>query len=93
MKLSEYLSKHGSKTELAKAIGAQSQLVWQWSTGVRAVPIGRCTAIEVATNGVVTRKDLRPADWHDIWPELALQPMDIVAAATETVAEQGAAHV
>jgi len=24
-----------------------------------------------ATNGQVTRRDLRPADWHLIWPELA----------------------
>jgi len=23
-----------------------------------------------ATNGQVTRRDLRPADWHLIWPEL-----------------------
>ncbi len=30
----------------------------------------RCTKIERATNGQVTRKDLRPDDWHLIWPEL-----------------------
>lgn len=29
-----------------------------------------CTAIEQITNGQVTRKDLRPDDWHLIWPEL-----------------------
>jgi DNA-binding transcriptional regulator YdaS (Cro superfamily) len=27
-------------------------------------------AIEQVTNGAVTRKDLRPDDWHLIWPEL-----------------------
>ncbi len=27
--------------------------------------------IERATNGAVTRRDLRPDDWHEIWPELA----------------------
>lgn len=74
MKLSNYLSLHGSQTELARAIGAQPQLIWQWSTGVRKIPIERCVPIERATNGAVTRQDLRPEDWQDIWPELATQP-------------------
>ena len=30
----------------------------------------RCTAIEQATAGAVRRWDLRPDDWHLIWPEL-----------------------
>lgn len=30
-------------------------------------------AIERATNGAVTRRDLRPDDWHLIWPELATE--------------------
>lgn len=30
-----------------------------------------CVAIERATAGTVTRRDLRPHDWHLIWPELA----------------------
>lgn len=71
MKLSEYLSSHGSQTLLARKIKAQPQLVWQWSTGVRPVPIERCLTIEAATNGVVSRIDLRPNDWREIWPELA----------------------
>lgn len=29
-----------------------------------------CVAIEQASHGVVTRKDLRPDDWASIWPEL-----------------------
>ena len=29
-----------------------------------------CTAIEVFSSGKVTRKDLRPNDWSDIWIEL-----------------------
>ena len=32
-----------------------------------------CVAIERTTGGAVTRRDLRPADWRDIWPELAEQ--------------------
>jgi len=71
MKLIDYLSAHGSQTELARAVGAQPQLVWQWSKGIRPVPVERCVGIERATSGAVTRKDLRPDDWQAIWPEAA----------------------
>ena len=47
------------------------QLMWQWTAGVRPVPIERCVPIERATDGAVTRRDLRPDDWQEIWPELA----------------------
>lgn len=30
------------------------------------------TAIEKATCGDITRKELRPDDWQDIWPEIAV---------------------
>ena len=26
--------------------------------------------VEHVTNGAVTRKELRPSDWHLVWPEL-----------------------
>lgn len=71
MKLSDYLNSHGSQSVLARGIGAQPQLVWQWVKGVRPVPVSRCLPIEHFTAGAVTRKDLRPDDWHEIWPELA----------------------
>ncbi|QHC93840.1 hypothetical protein PspR84_04100 [Pseudomonas sp. R84] len=29
------------------------------------------SGIERATSGLVTRKELRPNDWHLVWPELA----------------------
>lgn len=29
-----------------------------------------CVAIEKASSGAVTRKDLHPEDWTHIWPEL-----------------------
>jgi DNA-binding transcriptional regulator YdaS (Cro superfamily) len=29
-----------------------------------------CVVIELATSKTVTRRDLRPADWQAIWPEL-----------------------
>lgn len=91
MKLSEYLIKHGSQTKLARAINAQPQLVWQWSTGVRPVPIERCVPIERATKGVVTRKDLRPADYLEIWPEMAAAPAIADDAAVQVPAGEAAA--
>ena len=45
-------------------------MVSQWASGTKPVPIERCPAIERATSGAVTRRDLRPDDWHCIWPEL-----------------------
>lgn len=44
--------------------------VHQLATGTRPVPAERCAAIEVASNLAVRRWDLRPTDWHLIWPEL-----------------------
>ncbi len=32
-----------------------------------------CVALERESAGSVTRRDLRPDDWHEIWPELADQ--------------------
>lgn len=86
MKLSEYLSKHGSQTKLALAVGAQPQLMWQWAKLVRPVPVTRCVDIERATDGIVTRRDLRPDDWQKFWPELAQAHATISQSATETVA-------
>ena len=71
MRLDQYVSdQRGRQTSLAAAIGCQPQLVWQWAREVRPVPLERCVAIEIATDREVMRWDLRPADWHKIWPEL-----------------------
>lgn len=45
-------------------------MVQQWKVGIRPVPAQYCPAIERETRGAVTRRDLRPEDWHRIWPEL-----------------------
>ena len=34
------------------------------------VPPEHCAAIEMATGGLVSRKDFHPDDWARIWPEL-----------------------
>ena len=71
MKLSKYVQRrYGGAAALAKKLNIPPILISQWSRGIRPVPIERCFPIEVATNGIVTRKDLRPKDWAAIWPEL-----------------------
>lgn len=60
MELKEYCNPHGKKTELARSIGVDGQLIWQWATGVREVPLERCQQIEQATAGQVTCEEMRP---------------------------------
>ena len=38
--------------------------------GYRTAAPDLCVKFERATAGAVTRRDLRPSDWGDIWPEL-----------------------
>ena len=72
MNLDDYLSEPGrSNAALAAAVRVSPVLISQWRTGVRSVPVERCVAIEQATCSSVTRIDLRPNDWWQIWPELA----------------------
>jgi len=77
----------GSQSALAAAVGVSRSAVWQWKGLGRQVPIEHCVAIERATEGAVTRRDLRPDDWQAIWPELA----DRVCREVPAVAA-GAAH-
>lgn len=71
MDLKEYLKRERcSQEEFAKRIGGYQPDVSKWVREEAPVPLGRCVAIERATNGQVTRKDLRPHNWRDIWPEL-----------------------
>lgn len=58
----------GGLSSLAEKIGASSARLGNWR--VRGVPFEHCLSIEIATGGKVTRKDLRPSDWQNVWPEL-----------------------
>lgn len=49
----------GGQTALAKSIGVVQQNVWSWVHRFGKAPPERCIAIEKATNGRVTRYDLR----------------------------------
>lgn len=72
MNLDTYL-RGGAETaaSLAEKLGVSPVRVSHWRTGFRPVPLKFLTAIEQATDGAVTRQELRPDDWHLIWPELA----------------------
>lgn len=61
----------GSQAEMARILGVTPAMVNQLVSGRRPVPLEHCAAIEQATAGAVTRRDLRPDDWARIWPELA----------------------
>ena len=69
MKLKTYLETH-TAAELARELNITPVLISQWKSGSRLVPIKQCVAIERITNGQVTRKQLRPDDYWDIWPEI-----------------------
>jgi DNA-binding transcriptional regulator YdaS (Cro superfamily) len=73
MNLAEFVSQsgRGRGVALARELGVSQPTVSDWCTGKKRVPVERCSAIERATNGAVTRRDLRPDDWQAIWPELA----------------------
>ncbi|WP_322105869.1 transcriptional regulator [Paraburkholderia sp. J41] len=71
MDLRTYLSaERGRLVRLARAIGAHASDVSAWANRRRPVPITLCWAIELATGGEVSRRELRPDDWHLIWPDL-----------------------
>jgi len=72
MDLKTYISAggRGTATRLAEALGISPSYLSQMTGGTSPISPERCVAIERATAGSVTRKELRPDDWHLIWPEL-----------------------
>ena len=72
MDIREYFTKHpGSQLALAKLLTVTPGFVNHLAMGRRPVPIKYCLQIERYTEGKVTRRDLRPNDFAQIWPELA----------------------
>lgn len=66
-KLKTYVNSVGLGV-LAKRLGVSPQRLANWQE--RGVPLEYCNAVEAASDQVVMRWHLRPADWHQIWPEL-----------------------
>ncbi len=71
MKLDIFLKqKHGRQAWLAKELNVTAGFINQITNGSRPIPTRFGIAIERATNGKVTRKDMFQ-NWAEIWPELA----------------------
>ena len=71
MKLDKYLrQKHGRQAWLAKELNVTAGFINQITNGSRPIPARFGIAIERATQGKVTRKDMF-SNWVEIWPELA----------------------
>lgn len=59
----------GGVAALAEKVGVAASAPSMWKSRGR-IPSDHCAAIERATDEKVKRWDLRPDDWHRIWPEL-----------------------
>jgi DNA-binding transcriptional regulator YdaS (Cro superfamily) len=71
MTLTDYLAEaRGRTTELARAVGMHQAYLSQIATGKRPVNPASVAAFVEATGGRVRHWDLRPNDWHLIWPDL-----------------------
>lgn len=70
MQINDYVATVEPAARLAQKIGVTPGFISQIVSGHRRAPVERCTAIEKATDGNVTRRELRPDDWWLIWPEL-----------------------
>ncbi|MCL4664465.1 YdaS family helix-turn-helix protein [Burkholderia multivorans] len=75
MNLKEFISssERGTAKKLAAFLGVSPSYLSQMASGESAISERRCVLIERFTGGKLTRRDLRPDDWHLIWPELAQQ--------------------
>jgi len=54
----------GDQSKLARKIGVKPQHVWHWQNKAKRIPAEYVLSIEKATDGQVTRSELRP----DIYP-------------------------
>lgn len=71
MKLKEWAKGEiGRSAALAHALGVVPSYVFNMNNGIKPIPIKHMAAIEAFTGGLVTRQEMRPDDWADIWPEL-----------------------
>lgn len=60
MKLIDYISDMARRAELAKAVTSSPDYLWQVATDRRKASHELAKSIERATNGAVSRHDLRP---------------------------------
>lgn len=62
--------KAADRAALAEKVGVNEQYLYQCLTGRKAMKPEEAVRVERESAGQVTRRDLRPEDWHRIWPEL-----------------------
>lgn len=71
MDLKTYIAgDRGRASRLAGALNVSRSYLSQMASGTAPISPERCVAIWEQTEGMVTRQELRPDDWHKIWPEL-----------------------
>lgn len=58
------------QVEFASACGTSVGYLRKACSKGQKIGADICVSIERKSTGKVTRKDLRPNDWQDIWPEL-----------------------
>lgn len=68
--LAQAIETSGGPQAVARLLGVSVQAVCFWRDGKRRLPVEHIPRIEAACSGAVRRWDLRPADWHLVWPEL-----------------------
>lgn len=68
--LQDAIQRAGGPAKVAQELGVSVQAVCFWRDGKRQMPVEHCPVLERLTDGAVMRWDLRPDDWHLIWPEL-----------------------
>lgn len=56
----------GGPVAVAGRMQCSAQRLLNWVK--RGVPFDQCVALETALGGRVTRKQMRPDDWHKVWP-------------------------
>ena len=72
MKLKQWTTgETGRALALARHLGVPPSFVTKMCSEEKKIPVARVAAIEAFTKGAVTRQEMRPDDWRDIWPELA----------------------
>ncbi|WP_213322373.1 transcriptional regulator [Klebsiella aerogenes] len=69
MQLQNYIASldRGGVSKLALQVGVTVSFLSQMSSGYTRIPPSRALAIEIATNGRVTRRELLPNDWQRYW--------------------------
>lgn len=83
----------GGVGALARALNVSYQAVRFWINGERLIEPLRCVQVEHLTRGAVTRMDLRPDDWFELWPELAAMHPKRAALGRSLGSTRGAANV